>query len=64
MKYKVTKKCGICQILTDCRGHNVFDCLECVESVVLEKTDEYTQEEYLNLLKRGNVFITKVDVVE
>ncbi len=62
MKYKVTTKHGVCQFLSDCRGTDM-DCIDCGESIVIETTNIYTQEEYLNLLKRGNVFITKVDVI-
>lgn len=62
MKYKVTTKYGICQSLSCCRGSEI-DCIDCGESIVAESTNLYTQEEYLNLLKRGNVFITKVDVI-
>lgn len=62
MKYKVTMKQGICEFLSDCRGTEM-DCLDCREAIVFESTNIYTQEEYLNLLKRGNVFITKVDVI-
>jgi hypothetical protein len=61
MKYKVTTKYGICQFLSCCRAPEI-DCIDCGESIVVESTNFYTQEEYLNLLKRGNVYITKVDV--
>lgn len=61
MKYKITTKYGICQFLSDCRAPEI-DCIDCGESIVVESTNLYTQEEYLNMLKRGNVYITKVDV--
>lgn len=59
MKYKITMKRGICQLLTSCRG-SVIDCLNCKEGITYEETKLYDQDEYLNLLKRGDVFITKV----
>ena len=60
MKYKITRKCAICQHLGSCRGTEI-DCITCNEAIVFEETKLYSQEEYLNLLNRGDVFITKVD---
>ena len=62
-KYKITQKCANCTVLTDCPGHDIKDCLKCCDSVKWESTNDYTQEEYLNLLERGNVYITKVEVI-
>ena len=67
MKYKVTSKTVFCEH----RGcpvagydHTIFDCLECGNrSMTRDDTETYTQEEYLNLLERGNVYITKVEVI-
>jgi hypothetical protein len=64
MKYKVTEQRANCTVLTDCPGHDIKDCLKCVEGFSWESTNEYTQEEYLRLLSRGNVVITKVEVIE
>lgn len=65
MKYKVTRKCVICTHLGCEEGDLVSQCLECDAGgkIEYELAETYTQEEYLNLLKRGNVFITKVDVI-
>lgn len=65
MKYKVTRKCAICTLLGCEEGDSVSHCLECNAGgkIEYELTETYTQEEYLNLLKLGNVFITKVDVI-
>ena len=63
MKYKVTRKSVYCDT-RDCYGHSIFDCLECPNRAFIEDSVGIcTQEEYLNLLKRGNVYITKVDVI-
>lgn len=66
MKYKITRKSVYCDTRDcriDCYGHSIFDCLECPNRAFIEDSVGIcTQEEYLNLLKRGNVYITKVDV--
>lgn len=51
-------------VLTDCRGHDIKDCLKCRDGISFETTHEYTQEEYLQLLNHGDVVITKVNVIE
>ena len=63
MKYKITQQCAVCTILTDCRGHDIEDCLKCGDGMRFENTSECTQEEYLRLLDHGNVVITKVEVL-
>lgn len=62
IKYRITRKRGICQLLTCCRGSEI-DCMYCKEGITYEETNLYTQEEYLKLLKQGDVFITKVEIV-
>ena len=44
----------------------IFDCLDCNERVgeIDERTETLTQEQYIRMLKDGNVFITKVEMKE
>jgi len=61
MKYKVTRKAIFCGLM-DCHGHSIPECLKCRDcEMVLDITEDYTQKQYLDLLDRGNVFITKVE---
>lgn len=63
-KYVVTKKVVYCEKrCTRPNGTTVFDCLECNERVgeIDERTETLTQEQYIGMLKDGNVFITKVE---
>ena len=64
MKYKVTRKCVICTHLGCEEEDSVFHCLECDTGVKIEYelTETYTEEQYIGLLERGNVFITKVEI--
>ena len=68
MKYKITTKniyCDLRGCRVDCYGHTVFDCLECPNcGLVDDEVQAYTQEEYIGVLNRGNVIITKVDVIK
>lgn len=66
-KYVVTKKVVYCEKrCTRLNGTTIFDCLECKERVgeISEKTETLTQEQYIRMLKDGNVFITKVETIE
>ena len=66
-KYIVTKKVVYCEKrCTRLNGTTIFDCLECKERVgeIGEKTETLTQEQYIRMLKDGNVFITKVETIE
>lgn len=62
MKYKVTRKTVFCNVL--CGGPSLFDCLRCNKGGKIESeiTETYTEEQYIDLLERGNVFITKVEI--
>lgn len=64
-KYVVTKKVVYCEKrCTRPNGTTVFDCLDCNERVgeTGERTEALTQEQYIRILKDGNVFITKVEM--
>ena len=67
MKYKITKKyvwCDTSDRRVDCYDHTIFECLKCPNRAFIEDSvGIYTQEDYLNLLKNGNVYITKVEIV-
>ena len=64
MRYKITEKIVYCELRCSGRG-NVFNCLECKQHVgeIGEKTKTLTEKQYLDLLKGGNTFITKVELV-
>lgn len=64
MRYKITEKIANCELRCSSRG-NVFNCLECKKRVgeICEKTKTLTEKQYLDLLKGGNTFITKVELV-
>lgn len=64
MRYKITEKIVYCELRCSGRG-NVFNCLECKQHVgeIGEKTKTLTEKQYLDLLKGGNTFITKVELI-
>lgn len=64
MRYKITEKIANCELRCSGRG-NVFDCLECNQRVgeIGEKTKILSEKQYLDLLKGGNTFITKVELI-
>ena len=61
MLYKITEKHVYCELR--CSGHgNIFNCIECKEARdIVEETRTMTQQQYIDLLKEGNTFITKVE---
>lgn len=63
--YRITYKYNLCSSLNDCREHSIHNCLKCKEANIQgETTEDYTLEEYLGLLNKGNVYITKVEAIE
>ena len=64
MRYKITEKIVYCELRCSSQG-NVFNCLECKKHVgeIGEKTKILTEKQYLDLLKGGNTFITKVELI-
>ena len=64
MRYKITGKIVYCELRCSSQG-NVFNCLECKQHVgeIGEKTKILTEKQYLDLLKGGNTFITKVELI-
>ena len=65
-KYVVTKKVVYCEKrCTRPNGTTIFDCLDCNERVgeISESTETLTQEQYIRMLKDGNVFITNVLII-
>jgi len=67
MKYRVTKKVVYCDTrCTHYGGCGIFDCLECnqLSGEIVEETVDLTEEQYINELKSGNIFITKVEIIK
>lgn len=67
MKYRVTKKVVYCDTrCTNYGGCGIFDCLECSQlfGEITEETVDLTEEQYINELKSGNIFITKVEIIK
>lgn len=64
-RYAVTRKAVYCEKRCTRLDGTVFDCLECRGFVgeIREETETLTQEQYVRMLKDGNVFITKVEIV-
>lgn len=66
MKYKITKKVVYCDVrCTRIGGRGIFDCIECPNRLeIAEKTVILTEEQYVNELKSGNIFITNAEIID
>lgn len=66
MKYRITKKVVHCDVrCTRIGGHGIFDCMECPNRLEIdEETVVLSEEQYINELKSGNIFITKIEITD
>lgn len=64
MRYRVTEVRAVCEVrCTRIGGRGIHDCLECPHLLeTKEITQVLSQEQYLDTLNCGNVYITKVEL--